>query len=140
MMIDKETKEAVPVTAFLRVTSWLRILRRSMMRRAENSVTAFGMALCLMKNYDPFKSPTHFKLMDLLKKFDKNFNATGKNYGKVGPDRTIDDVDEAAAGPVELPVHRGHVVPGSVQLRFPADGAVHYSLRDAGRRDQLLRV
>jgi hypothetical protein len=27
-----------------------------------------------------------------LKKFDKNFNATGKNYGKVGPDRTIDDV------------------------------------------------
>jgi hypothetical protein len=50
------------------------------------------MALCLMKNYDPFQSPTHFKLMDLLKKFDKNFNATGKNYGKVGPDRTIDDV------------------------------------------------
>jgi hypothetical protein len=50
------------------------------------------MALCLMKNYDPFKSPTHFKMMDLLKKFDKNFNATGKNYGKVGPDRTIDDV------------------------------------------------
>jgi hypothetical protein len=45
-----------------------------------------------MKNYDPFQSPTHFKLMDLLKKFDKNFNATGKNYGKVGPDRTIDDV------------------------------------------------
>ena len=31
-------------------------------------------------------------MMDLLKKFDKNFNATGKNYGKVGPDRTIDDV------------------------------------------------
>ena len=50
------------------------------------------MALCLMKNYDPFQSPTHFKMMDLLKKFDKNFNATGKNYGKVGPDRTIDDV------------------------------------------------
>jgi len=45
-----------------------------------------------MKNYDPFQAPTHFKLMDLLKKFDKNFNATGKNYGKVGPDRTIDDV------------------------------------------------
>jgi hypothetical protein len=55
-------------------------------------LTIVGMALCLMKNYDPFQSPTHFKLMDLLKKFDKNFNATGKNYGKVGPDRTIDDV------------------------------------------------
>jgi hypothetical protein len=45
-----------------------------------------------MKNYDSFESPTHFKLIDLLKKLDKNFNATGKNYGKVGPDRTIDDV------------------------------------------------
>jgi hypothetical protein len=50
------------------------------------------MALCLMKNYDPFQSPTHFKLTDLLKKFDKNYHITGKNYGKVGPDRTIDDV------------------------------------------------
>jgi hypothetical protein len=50
------------------------------------------MALCLMKNYDPFQAPTHFKLMDLLRKFDKNFNATGKNYGKVGPDRTVEDV------------------------------------------------
>jgi 7,8-dihydro-6-hydroxymethylpterin dimethyltransferase len=30
--------------------------------------------------------------MDLLSKFDKNYNVTGRNYGKVGPDRTIDDV------------------------------------------------
>jgi len=45
-----------------------------------------------MKNYDPYQAPTHFKLMDLLRKFDKNFNATGKNYGKVGPDRTVEDV------------------------------------------------
>lgn len=55
-------------------------------------LTAFGMALCLMKNYDPYQAPTHFKLMDLLKKFDKNYNVTGTNYGKVGADRTIDDV------------------------------------------------
>jgi 7,8-dihydro-6-hydroxymethylpterin dimethyltransferase len=31
------------------------------------------MALALMRNYDPFKAPTHFKLTDLLKKFDKTF-------------------------------------------------------------------
>jgi hypothetical protein len=31
-------------------------------------------------------------MLDLLRKFDKNYNATGKDYGKVGPDRTIDDV------------------------------------------------
>src|SRR5207248_1782636 len=29
---------------------------------------------------------------DLLSKFDKNYNVTGRNYGKVGPERTIDDV------------------------------------------------
>ena len=94
------------------------------------------MALCLMKNYDPYQSPTHFKLMDLLKKFDKNYHVTGKDYGKVGPDRTVDDVMKRRThGSLELPVHRGHVVPGSVQLRLPADRAVHYSLRHAGRRD-----
>ena len=36
------------------------------------------MALALMKNYDPFKAPTHFKLIDLMKKFDKTFGATGQ--------------------------------------------------------------
>jgi hypothetical protein len=56
------------------------------------------MALCLMKNYDPFQSPTHFKLMDLLKKFDKNYHITGRDYGKVGPDRTIDDVMKRRTG------------------------------------------
>jgi len=43
------------------------------------------------ENYDR-SSADAFQDDDLLKKFDKNFNATGKNYGKVGPDRTIDDV------------------------------------------------
>ena len=50
-------------------------------------LTVVGMALCLMKNYDPFQSPTHFKLMDLLKKFDKNFNHREElRQGWSGPD------------------------------------------------------
>ena len=92
VMIDKETKEAVPVTAFLKGDQLAKDIARVNDAARGKFLTVVGMALCLMKNYDPFKSPTHFKLMDLLKKFDKNFNATGKNYGKVGPDRTIDDV------------------------------------------------
>ena len=36
------------------------------------------MALALMRNYDPFQAPTHFKIVDLLKKFDKTFGATKK--------------------------------------------------------------
>ena len=34
------------------------------MRRAGKFLTVVGMALCLMKNYDPYQAPTHFKLMD----------------------------------------------------------------------------
>ncbi len=49
------------------------------------------------RNYDPFKSPTHFKLTDLLKKFDKTFGATGKSYGKVGKDRTHATISKSAA-------------------------------------------
>jgi hypothetical protein len=102
------------------------------------SVIGFGLAL--LRNYDPFQAPTHFKITDMMKKMDKTFNATGKNYGSVKGDRTLEDIRSGAPGSLELPVHRRHVVPGSVQLRLPAHRAVHYSLCDAGRRDQLLRV
>ena len=54
--------------------------------------SVFGMALALIRNYDPFKAPTHFKLWDLLQKFDKTFGASGKDYGKVTGDRTSQDI------------------------------------------------
>ncbi len=92
IMIDKETKESVPVTAFLHGDQLAKDIAKVNDAARGKFLTGLGMALCLMKNYDPFQSPTHFKLMDLLKKFDKNYHITGKNYGKVGPDRTIDDV------------------------------------------------
>src|ERR1700733_6113567 len=92
VMIDKETKEAVPVTAFLHGDQLARGIAKVNDASRGKFLTVFGMALCLMKNYDPYQAPTHFKLMDLLRKFDKNFNATGKNYGKVGPDRSVEDV------------------------------------------------
>ena len=92
VMIDKETKEAVPVTAFLHGDQLARDIAKVNDAARGKFLTGFGMALCLMKNYDPFQSPTHFKLIDLLKKFDKNYNVTGRNYGKVGPERTLDDV------------------------------------------------
>src|SRR5436189_1152455 len=92
IMIDKETKEAVPVTAFLHGDQLAKDIAKVNDAARGKFLTGFGMALCLMKNYDPFQSPTHFKLMDLLQKFDKNYNVTGRNYGKVGPERTIDDV------------------------------------------------
>jgi 7,8-dihydro-6-hydroxymethylpterin dimethyltransferase len=47
----------------------------------------------VMRNYDPFKATTHFTVFDLLKKFDKGFGASGKDYGKVTADRTMDDIE-----------------------------------------------
>ena len=52
------------------------------------------MTLALLRNYDPFKAPTHFRLVDLLRKFDKTFGATGKSYGNVEGDRTMADIEK----------------------------------------------
>ncbi len=98
VMIDKETKEAVPVTAFLNAEQLAKDLAAGQRRRrAASSCRSVGMALALMRNYDPFKAPTHFKLTDLMKKFDKTFGATGHDYGKVGADRTADDIEKRRA-------------------------------------------
>lgn len=92
VMIDKETKEAVPVTAFLHAEKMADDLKRVNDAGRGKFLSSVGMALALMKNYDPFKSPTHFKISDLMKKFDKTFGATGRDYGKVGADRTQTDI------------------------------------------------
>ena len=140
VMIDKETKEAVPVTAFLNGDTIAKDIAKVNDAARGKWMSIAGMTLALLKNYDPFKSPTHFKFTDLLKKFDKTFGATGKRLrqGHRRPHR--DRYREAPARSLELPVRRRHVVPGPVQLRLPPHRAVHHSLRHAGRRDQLLRL
>jgi uncharacterized radical SAM superfamily Fe-S cluster-containing enzyme len=101
VMIDKETKEAVPVTAFLNADQLAKDLRRVNDAARGTKLSVLGMALSLARNYDPFKSPTHFKLTDLMKKFDKTFGATKKAntgaYGKVGRERTVEDQDKRRA-------------------------------------------
>jgi uncharacterized radical SAM superfamily Fe-S cluster-containing enzyme len=97
VMIDKETNEAVPVTAFLKGARLARDIAKVNDAARGKFLSVAGMALALMRNYDPFKSPTHFKLTDLMKKFDKTFGATGKNYGSVTKDRTQVDIDKRRA-------------------------------------------
>src|ERR1044072_1327142 len=92
VMIDKDTKEAVPVTAFLNADQLAKDLVKVNDAARGRRLSVLGMALALMKNYDPFKAPTHFKLSDLMKKFDKTFGATRQAhkgaYGRVGGERT----------------------------------------------------
>jgi 7,8-dihydro-6-hydroxymethylpterin dimethyltransferase len=97
VMIDKDTKEAVPVTAFLKADRLAEDLKEVNDAGRGRFLSVLGMALALMRNYDPFKSPTHFKLVDLMKKFDKTFGATkraqGGGYGKVTGERTEADIE-----------------------------------------------
>jgi uncharacterized radical SAM superfamily Fe-S cluster-containing enzyme len=94
VMVDKETKESVPVTAFLNADRWAKDVARINDAARGKWLSVIGMSLAVARNYDPFKTPTHFKLTDMLKKLDKTFGATGKNYGKVGKDRTMDDIEK----------------------------------------------
>jgi hypothetical protein len=55
-------------------------------------LTMIGAGLALIRNYEPKKAPTHFSIFSLLTKFDKCFGATGRNYGKVSADRTMEDI------------------------------------------------
>jgi uncharacterized radical SAM superfamily Fe-S cluster-containing enzyme len=94
VMVDKETKEAKPVTEFWNCDQLAKDVARVNDAARGKWPSIIGMALAAARNYDPFKSPTHFKLSDLFKKLDKTFGATGKNYGKVGKDRTMDDIEK----------------------------------------------
>jgi 7,8-dihydro-6-hydroxymethylpterin dimethyltransferase len=94
VMVDKETKESAPVTSFLNADRLARDVARVNDAARGKWLSIVGMGLAVARNYDPFKSPTHFKLSDMMKKFDKTFGATGKNYGKVGKDRTMEDIEK----------------------------------------------
>jgi uncharacterized radical SAM superfamily Fe-S cluster-containing enzyme len=101
VMIDKETKEAVPVTAFLKAEQLAKDVAAVSDAGRGRFLSVFGMALSLMRNYDSFKSPKEFKLVDLLRKFDKTFGGTksaekGK-YGSVEGTRTRADIDKRRA-------------------------------------------
>jgi tetraether lipid synthase len=101
VMIDKETKEAVPVTAFLKADQLAKDVAAVNDAARGRFLSIAGMALALMRNYDPFEAPKHFRLGDLLKKFDKTFGATkgarqGK-YGRVEGTRTSGDIAQRRA-------------------------------------------
>src|SRR5512142_183322 len=97
VMIDKQTKEAVPVTAFLNGDRLARDLAKVNDAARGRFLSIIGMTLAVIRNYDPFKTPTHFRLTDLLKKFDKTFGATkgaAQKYGKSDPTRTEQDIQK----------------------------------------------
>jgi uncharacterized radical SAM superfamily Fe-S cluster-containing enzyme len=94
IMVDKETKEAAPVTAFIQAEQLAKDIAKINDAGRGKYLTMLGAALALLRNYTPQNAPTHFKIKDLLMKFDKSFGASGRDYGKVTADRTLEDVEK----------------------------------------------
>src|SRR5689334_10814673 len=98
VMCDKETKEHVPVTAFLHADQLAKDIARINDAARGRFLSVVGVSLALLRNYNPFKAPTHFKLSDLIAKFDKCFGmsktAQTGGYGKVTGDRTMQDIQK----------------------------------------------
>ena len=140
VMCDKETKEYRPVTAFLNADQLARDVAKINDGARSKKMSVFGVSLALLRNYNPYEAPTHFRLsrsdrqVRQVLRHDRQEVRQSHRRPHHGRHRN------APQGPLELPVHRRHVVPGSVQLRFPPHRTVHHSLRHAGRRDFLLRV
>ncbi len=81
-MINKKTKEMAPVAEFINVPQLTQDIRRINDSSRSRVKTNIQLGLALLKNYNPLKAPGAFSLFDLLKKFDKSFALSGKNYGK----------------------------------------------------------
>ena len=98
VMVDKETKEAAPLGQFLNLDRLATDIQKINDAARGKFLSVLGMVLAVMRNFDPFQTPTHFSLFSLLKKFDKSFGVTSKarkgGYGKVTGDRTREDVEK----------------------------------------------
>src|ERR671916_2388686 len=92
VMIDKETKEMRPVPEFLNIPNLVTDMKKITDAARGKWTSNMMMGLALLKHYNPYKSPTHFTLYELFKKFDKSFGLTGRSYGKVEGDRTEEDI------------------------------------------------
>src|ERR1700681_416502 len=94
VMIDKETKEMSPVPAFLNIPGLVKDMRKITDAARGKWASNVMMGLALLKHYKPKMAPSQFNLYELFKKFDKSFGLTGKDYGKVGGDRSTEDIEK----------------------------------------------
>jgi len=101
VMCDKETKEYRPVTAFLNADRLAKDVAKINDGARNKRMSVLGVSLALLRNYNPYEAPTHFRLSDLIAKFDKCFGMSKKSqtgaYGKVTGDRTIEDIQKRRA-------------------------------------------
>src|SRR2546427_10801031 len=99
LMINKETKEFAPVPQFLNIPGIVSDMQKITDAGRGKWFSNTMMALALLKNYNPFSGPPSLTLFDIFKKFVKSFGLSGKNYGKVTCDRTVEDIQKRRQDP-----------------------------------------
>ena len=82
LLVDKETKEAVPISAFINVERFSQDIVRINDAARGKWASILGGALALLRNYDPFKAPTHLTIPEVVKLFYSTFGVTGKGRGQ----------------------------------------------------------
>jgi uncharacterized radical SAM superfamily Fe-S cluster-containing enzyme len=94
VMIDKENREMRPVPEFLNIPGLVKDMQKITDAARGKWMSNIMMGLALLKHYNPYNSPSQFTLYELFKKFDKSFGLTGKDYGKVSGDRSVQDIEK----------------------------------------------
>ncbi len=82
-MLNKETKEFAPVPQFLDIPGLASDFSKVTDAARGKWLSNTMIALALLKNYKPFEAPPSLNLKELLKKFDKSYGLTGKDYGSL---------------------------------------------------------
>jgi hypothetical protein len=89
LIVDKKTKEAVPVTSFVRAERLAKDMAQINDAARGPTLSMVGLALALVRNYDPFKAPVHFRMTDMIKGVHRNLRAGNKRNGIRGRNNFI---------------------------------------------------
>ncbi len=81
-MVSKKTKQWAPLSSFIDVEQMLRDAQTITDARRGRAMTIAQTALSLLRNYAPLQAPAGFRLIDLLRKFDKQ--SGGHLGGRLG--------------------------------------------------------
>jgi uncharacterized radical SAM superfamily Fe-S cluster-containing enzyme len=87
-MVSKKTKEWAPLSAFINVDRFLADAGKIADAARSPGLTKFQALLSLLRNYTPSRAPRGFRLVDLLKKYDKQ--SGGQLGGALGAKDNVD--------------------------------------------------
>src|SRR4051812_15787732 len=87
-MVSKKTKEWAPLSAFINVDRFLADAGKIADAARSPALTKIQAAISLLRNYTPSRAPRGFRLVDLLKKYDKQ--SGGQLGGKLGGQDNLD--------------------------------------------------